>query len=93
MNVLIVIVVIRIMLNRYCRDRLIGYRTWYGTAGDNDVGDFVWRHQNDISFTFEISRCVNEAIKYYFEMQVEFYRKASSETDIVQYTTARFYIP
>jgi len=45
------------------------------------------------SFTFEISRCVNEVVKYYFEMQVEFYRKASLETDIAQYTTVRFYIP
>jgi len=80
-------------IDRYCLDRLIGYRTWYGTVGDNDVSDFVRRQQNDISFTFEISRCVNEVVKYFFEMQVEFYRKASSETDIAQYTTARFYIP
>jgi len=80
-------------VDRYCIDRMIGYRTWCGTAQDNDVGDFVRRHQNDISFTFEISRCVSEVIKYYFEMQVEFYRNTSSETDIVQYRTARFYIP
>jgi len=80
-------------IDRYCLDRLIGYRTWYGTVGDNDVSDFVRRQQNDISFTFEISRCVSEVVKYYFEIQVEFYGKASSETDIAQYTTARFYIP
>ena len=75
-------------VDRYCLDRMIGYRTWCGTAQNIDIGDFVRRHQNDISFTFEISRSANEVIKYYFEMEVKFYHN-TSETD-VQYTTARF---
>jgi len=37
-------------IDRYCLDRLIGYRTWYGTVGDNDVSDFVRRQQNDIIY-------------------------------------------
>jgi len=34
----------------------------------------------------------NQAIKYYFEMEVAFYRIGPEETD-VQHTLARFYIP
>jgi len=81
-------------VNRYCLGHMIGYRTWCGATQDNDVGDFVRRHQNDISFTFQIPRCVNKVIKYYFEMQVEFYCNVSLETaGAVQYTTTRFYVP
>jgi len=76
-------------VGRYCLDRVIGDRTWRGTANDIDVSNFV--HQNDITVTFETARNENETIKYYFEMEVEFYH-TQQEGD-VQHTTARFYIP
>jgi len=71
---------------------VIGDHTWRGTVQDIDVSDFIQQHQNDITITFETARSENEAIKYYFEMEVEFYRTGPEETD-VQHTTARFYIP
>jgi len=46
-------------------------------------------HQNDTTITFETARNENDAIKYYFEMEVEFYRIVPEETD-VQHTTTRF---
>ena len=79
-------------VGRYCLDRVIGDRTWRGTVHDIDVGDFVRQHENDISITFENARAENEAIKYYFELEVEFYR-IGQEEGVIQYTTARFYIP
>jgi len=71
---------------------VIGDRTWRGTADDIDVSNFIQQHHNDISITFETSRNKNEAIKYYFEIEVSFYRTGPEEYDI-QHTTARFYIP
>jgi len=59
---------------QYCLDRVIGDRTWRGTAQDIDVSDFVQQHENEISITFETATNENVAIKYYFEMEVEFYR-------------------
>jgi len=79
-------------VGRYCLDRIIGDRTWRGAADDVDVSNFVQEHQNEITITFETARNENETIKYYFEMEVEFYRIGPEETD-VQHTTARFYIP
>jgi len=79
-------------VDRYCFNRMIGYRMWYGTAQDIDIGDFICQNQNDISYMFEISRSTNEVIKYNFEMDVKFYRNTLSETGVL-YTTARFYIP
>jgi len=78
-------------VGRYCLERLIGDRTWRGAARDIDVGDFVQQHENDITITFETARNENDAIKYYFEMEVEFYCVGPEDTD-VQHTTARFYI-
>ena len=43
------------------------------------------------TISFETARNENEIIKYYFEMEVDFYRFGPEETDI-QHTTARFYI-
>ena len=71
---------------------MIGDRTWRGTAQDIDVGNFVHQHERDITITFETARSENEVIKYFFEMEVEFYRTGPEETD-VQHTTARFFIP
>jgi len=71
---------------------VIGDCTWCGTAQDIDVGDFVQQHQNDITIMFETARNENDVIKYYFEMEVEFYRIGPEETN-VQHTTVRFYIP
>jgi len=79
-------------VGRYCLDRVIGDHTWRGTARDINIGDFVQQHENDITITFETARNENDAIKYYFEMEVEFYRVGPEDTDI-QHTTARFYIP
>ena len=79
-------------VGRYCLDRVIGDRTWRGTADDIDVSNFIQERHNDITITFETARNENESIKYYFEMEVEFYRTGPEETD-VQHTTARFYIP
>jgi len=79
-------------VGRYCLDRVIGDRTWCGTADDIDVINFIQQRHNDITITFETARNENEAIKYYFELEVEFYRTGPEETD-VQHTTARFYIP
>ena len=79
-------------IGRYCLDRVIGDRTWRGTAQDIDVGDFIQQNHRDITITFETARNENQAIKYYFEMEVEFYRTGPEEID-VQHTTARFYIP
>jgi len=78
-------------VGRYCLDRVIGDRTWRGAADDVDVSDFVQEHQNEITITFETARNENETIKYYFEMNVEFYRFGPEETD-VQHTTARISI-
>jgi len=78
-------------VGQYCLDRVIGDRTWRGSVDDIDVISFIQQHQNDIIITFETARDENEAIKYYFEMEVEFYRTGLEETD-VQHTTARFYI-
>ena len=39
------------------------------------------------------ARNENEAIKYYFELEVELYRTGPEETTDIQHTTARFYIP
>ena len=61
-------------VGRYCLDRVIGDRTWRGTVDEIDVNSFIQQHQNDIRITFETARNENEAIKYYFEMEVEFYR-------------------
>jgi len=71
---------------------VIGDRTWRGVARDIDVGDFIQQHEYDITITFEMACNKNDAIKYYFEMEVEFYRVGPEDTD-VQHTTARFYIP
>jgi len=79
-------------VGRYCLDRVIGDRTWRGAADDVDVSNFVQEHQNEITITFETARNENETIKYYFEMELEFYRIGPEETD-VQHTTARFYLP
>jgi len=79
-------------VSRYCLDCVISDRTWRGTAQDIDVGDFVQQHHGDIMITFETARNENQVIKYYFEMEVEFYRDKPEEID-VQHTTARFYIP
>ena len=49
-------------VGRYCLDRVIGDRTWRGTAHDIDVSDFVRQHENDIIITFENARAENEAI-------------------------------
>jgi len=70
----------------------MGDRTWRGTARDIGVGDFVQQHENDITITFETARNKNDAIKYYFKMEVEFYHIGLEDTD-VQHTAARFYIP
>jgi len=64
----------------YCLDCVIGGRTWCGTVHDIDASDFIKQHQNDIIITFETARSENEAIKYYFEMEVEFYRTGPEET-------------
>jgi len=76
---------------RYCLDRVIGDRTWHGGAQDIDVENFVRQNEQDIAITFETARNENQVIKYFFEMEVEFYRTGPEETDI-QFTTARFYI-
>jgi len=79
-------------VGRCCLDRVIGDRTWRGMACDIDVGNFLQQHENDITITFEMPRNENDGIKYYFEMEVEFYRVGPEDTD-VQHTMARFYIP
>ena len=79
-------------IGRYCLDRVIGDRTWRGTAQDIDVDNFVRQYEHDIAITFETARNENDVIKYFFEMEVEFYRTGPEETDI-QFTTARFFIP
>ena len=79
--------------DRYCLDRVIGERTWHGTADDIDVITFVQSRRDDIAITFETARNENGAIKYYFELEVRFYRVAPDGDDNVQHTTARFYIP
>jgi len=60
-------------VGRYCLNRVIGDRTWHGTVHDIDVSDFVQQLQNDIIITFQTATNENGAIKYYFEMEVEFY--------------------
>jgi len=79
-------------VSRYCLDHVIGDRTWRGTVQDIDVSNFVHQHENDIIITFQNARAENEVIKYYFELEVEFYRDGREE-GVVQYMTAIFYIP
>ena len=79
-------------VGRYCLDSVIGDRTWRGTAQDINVDNFVRQYERDIAITFETARNENDVIKYFFEMEVEFYRTGPEETDI-QFTTARFYVP
>jgi len=79
-------------VGRYGLDRVIGDRTWHRTSQDIDVGDFMQQHENDTAITFETARNEIHAIKYYFEMEVEFCRLGPEETG-VQRTMARFYIP
>jgi len=79
-------------VGRYCLDRVIGDRTWRGTAQDINVDNFVQEYEQDIVITFETARNENQVIKYFFEMEVEFYRTGPEETDI-QFATARFFIP
>ena len=78
-------------VGRYCLDRVIGDRTWRGTAHDIDVANFVQQYERDITITFETARSENQVIKYFSETEVEFYRTGPEETDI-QYTMARFHI-
>jgi len=78
-------------VGRYCLDRVIGDRTWYGTTSDIDVSNFVQHHDYDITTTFESARNENTIIKYFFEMEAEFHRTAQDGD--VQHTTARFYVP
>jgi len=66
-------------VGRYCLDCVIGDRTWRGTVHDIDVSEFAQQHQNHIIITFETARSENEAIGYYFEMEVEFYRTESEK--------------
>jgi len=80
-------------VGRYCLDRVIGDRTWCGTVNDIDVINFVQEHDKEIAITFETARNKNEVIKYYFEIEVEFYHRNGLENADVQYTTARFNIP
>jgi len=70
----------------------IGHNVDGGTVHDIHVSNLVQQHRNDITIMFETARSENEAIKYYFKMEVEFYRTGPEEGD-VQHTTARFYIP
>jgi len=69
-------------VGRYCLDHEIRDQTWRGTAQDIDVGDLVQQHQQDITITFETARNQNDAIKYYFEMGVEFYHIGPEETHV-----------
>ena len=50
-------------------------------------------HEKEIVMTFETARNENEVIKYYFEMEVDFYYHIGLEEEDVQHTTARFNIP
>jgi len=75
----------------YCLHRVIGDRRWRGTADEIDVSTFILSHCDDITITFEAVRNENEAIKYYLEMEVEFY--STGQEGDVQHTTSRFYIP
>jgi len=43
-------------VGRYCLDRVIGDRTWHGTAQDIDVDNFVPQYEQDIVITFETAR-------------------------------------
>ena len=79
-------------VGRYCLDRMIGDRTWHGTDNDLDVISFVHEHEKEIVITFETARNENAAIKYYFEMEVDFYFHIGLEQVDVQHTTARFNI-
>jgi len=77
-------------VGRYCLDRTIGDRTWCGTDNDIDVISFVHEHEKEIVITFETARNENVAIKYYFEMEVDFYYHIGLEEEAdVQHTTAR----
>jgi len=67
-------------LGWYCLDRVIDDRTWHGTVHDIDVSDIIRQYQNYIIITFGTARSENETIKYYFEMEVEFYRTGPEET-------------
>jgi len=79
-------------VGRCCLDRVIGDRTWSGSANELDVSHFIRLHCDDITITFETARNENEAIKYYFELEVRFYCVAPDGDD-VHHTTARFYMP
>jgi len=51
-------------------------------AQDIAVSDFVQQNHPHITITFETARNENQlAIKYYFEIEVEFYRNGSEEID------------
>ena len=78
-------------IGRYCLDRVIGDRTWYATPHDFDVTNFLQQLHDEITSTFQSAINEHVAVKYFFEMKVEFYR--TGQDGDVQFTTARFYIP
>jgi len=73
-------------------DRMTGDRTWYGTVDDINVCSFIQRQEKDITDILETARNVNEVIRYYFNMDVNFYRiTGPGEAALVQRITNRFF--
>ena len=89
-------------INRYSLGNPIGDRTWYGSIDDVNVSSFINHHEKDITIAFEIVQNVNEIIRYYFDMNVDFYRintrpesedaaAATASRSNVQRITSRFF--
>jgi len=83
--------------SRYSLGGLIGNQSWHGTVDDVNVSSFINLHEKDITITFEIAQNVNEIIRYYFDMDVDFYQITGPGLEaaaaIVQRVTSRFFTP
>jgi len=70
---------------------MLGHLTWSGSGEDEDVGNFIERHKNDILIAFRTTRIQNGVNNFYFEMDISFYRR--TESSDIQRTTIKFFIP
>ena len=84
--------------SQYCLGHPIEDWSWYGTVDDINVSSFINHHEKDTTITFEIARNVNEIIRYYFDIYVDFCRTntgpgSEDAANIVQRITIRFFTP
>jgi len=69
-------------------DPMLGHLTWFGSDEDEDVGNFIERHKNDILIAFFTNRIENDVNNFYFDMDISFYRR--TESSDIQRTTIKF---